>query len=150
MNAIELLKADHDKVQALFQQYRDAETGPSQQKRQLAEQIFSELEVHSALEEEIFYPAVQAKAEADIQDLVADSVEDHHAVKELIAELRTLDPGDEEYEAKLEELRESVEEHVSEEEDEMFPEAEELLSDGLERLGSEMEERKRRLTASKP
>lgn len=150
MNAIELLKADHDKVQALFQQYEAAGSGSNQQKRQLAEQIFSELEVHSALEEEIFYPAVQAGAEADIQDLVADSLEDHHAVKELIAELRALDPGAEAYEAKLEELRESVEEHVSEEEDEMFPEAEELLGDALERLGAEMAERKGRLTTSKP
>ena len=60
MNAIELLKADHASVQALFRQYEAAENQPQQQ-RALAEQIFTALEVHAALEEELFSPAVRAQ-----------------------------------------------------------------------------------------
>ena len=149
MQAIDMLKADHAKVQELFRQFEAAGTDASQERQHLAEQIFTEIEVHSTLEEEIFYPAVQAKAEEDMQDLVADSLEDHHVVKTLIAELRALDPSHDQYVIKFEELWESVEEHVGEEEDEMFPEAAEALGDELTRLGTQMEERKEELVAPK-
>ena len=110
MNAIELLKADHASVQALFRQY-EAAGNQAQPQRELAEQIFTALEVHAALEEELFYPAVRAQlgtvtveeeptdaAEGDADtdeaggdaetDLIAGALEEHQEVKTLIATLR--------------------------------------------------------------
>jgi hemerythrin superfamily protein len=145
MNAIALLRADHERVKSLFRTYEtyESEEREPQRKQVIAEQIFTELEVHSQIEEEIFYPAVRAKADQEGQDLVAESLEDHQAVEALIEILRTLDPRDEEYAARFEELMDTVEAHIEDEEEELFPEAEERLSDALERLGTRMQERKK-------
>jgi hemerythrin superfamily protein len=150
MSIIDMLKTDHRKVQELFHQYEAAGGRSAQQKRDIAEQIFTELEVHSTLEEEIFYPAVRAKLGQEGQELVDDSLEDHQTVRTLITELRALKPNDEPYATKFEELRESVEEHVGEEEDDMFPEAEEALGNELDRLSTQAQQRKEQLMASKP
>jgi hemerythrin superfamily protein len=150
MNIIDMLKADHRKVQELFHQYEAAGGRSTQQQRGIAEQIFTELEVHSTLEEEIFYPAVRTKLDQEGQELVDDSLEDHQTVKALITELRALNPNDEQFATKLEELRENVEEHVGEEEDEMFPEAQEALGNELDRLSTQAQDRKEKLMASEP
>jgi hemerythrin-like domain-containing protein len=171
MNAIELLKADHARVQALFRQYEAAENQAPHQ-RELAEQIFTALEVHAALEEELFYPAVRAQlgtvtveeepteeAEGDADtdeaggdadtDLIAGALEEHQAVKTLIAALRALDPGDAQFQATFAELREGVEEHVGMEEDELMPAVAAALGRELERLGQQLEARKGQLMAGK-
>jgi hemerythrin superfamily protein len=171
MNAIELLKADHARVQALFRQYEAAEHQTPQQ-RELAEQIFTELEVHAALEEELFYPAVRARlgtvtveeeptgeaeGEADTDeadgdadtDLIAEALEEHQEVKTLIATLRGLEPGAAQFQAAFAELREGVEEHVGMEEDELMPAVAAALGSKLEQLGQQLEERKGQLTAGK-
>jgi hypothetical protein len=162
MNAIELLKADHARVQALFRQYEGAGERHAQQ-RELAEQIFTELEVHATLEEELFYPALRGQLEQETtgqeieddepedgeEDLVAEALEEHQEVKALIAALRAMDPGDGQFHAKFAELREGVEEHVGMEEDELMPDAVAALGGELERLGREMEERKTQLMAGK-
>jgi hemerythrin superfamily protein len=109
-----------------------------------------ELEVHSKLEEEIFYPAVQAKADQEGQDLVAESIQEHHVVDMLMKEMKGLDPKSDEYEAKFTVLMENVEHHAEEEETEMFPDAEEQLGGELDRLGAQMERRKKQLMASTP
>jgi hemerythrin-like domain-containing protein len=142
MNAIALLKADHEHIKRLFRTYETAAEGTSQDKQVIAEQIFTELEVHSQIEEELFYPAVRAKTDQEGQDRVAESLEDHQAVEALIEILRTLDPQDEEFAARFEELMDTAEAHIEDEEEELFPEAEERLSDELERLGTRMQERK--------
>ena len=156
MNAIDLLKMGHDKVQALFRQYDDAGE-QRQQQRELADQIFTELEVHTTLEEELFYPAVRAKlgvedaeeAEDEEEDLVSEALEEHQEVKNLIAALRGLNPGDAQFQARFTELRESVEEHIGMEEDELMPDAAAALGGELERLGRQLEERKEQLMAGK-
>ena len=164
MNAIELLKADHARVQALFRQYEAAEN-QAQQQRELAEQIFTELEVHASLEEELFYPAVRAQlgpvtvaeegaetADEDDDeevDLVAEAQEEHREVKTLIATLRGLEPGDAQFQAAFAELREGVEEHVGMEEDELMPAVAAALGRELERLGQQLEARKGQLMAGK-
>ena len=149
MNAIELLKADHARVQALFRQYEAAGHQPQQQ-RELAEQLFMALEVHASLEEELFYPAVRAQLgtvtveeepaeEADEDeevDLVVEALEEHQEVKTLIATLRGLKPGDAQFQAAFTELREGVEEHVGMEEDELIPAVAAALGRELERLAS--------------
>lgn len=145
MNAIALLKADHEHVKGLFRAYQAVDEHASQRKQVIAEQIFTELEVHSKLEEEIFYPAVRAKADQESHDLVAESLEDHQAMAALIEILRTIEPQDEEFAARFEELMDTVEAHIEDEEEKLLPEAEEWLSDVLECLGTRMQERKETL-----
>ena len=155
MNAIELLKADHAKVQELFRRYEKA----GGQQREIAEQIFTELEMHATLEEELFYPALRGhmepvaaaaeETEDEEEDFVAEALEEHREVKTLIATLRALDPGDAQFQTKFAELREGVEEHVGMEEDELMPEAMAALGGELERLGQRMEVRKEQLMAGK-
>lgn len=165
MNAIELLKADHANVQALFRQYEGA-GNQTQLRRKLAEQIFAELELHASLEEEVFYPAIrtqlktvtveeepedeadEAGEDADT-DLISQAMEDHQDVKTLIATLRDLEPGDAQFEAQFAELREDVEEHVGMEEDELMPVVAATLGHELEQLGQKLKARKEQLMASK-
>jgi hemerythrin-like domain-containing protein len=147
-NAIDLLKADHAHVKDLFQQYEAAGPRAHRKKQGIAEEVFAELAVHTMLEEELFYPAMKRKTDHDGKDLVAEAVEEHHVVTTLMDELKGLDSKDERYDAKFKVLMENVEHHIEEEEGEMFPEAEEVLGERLERLGTQMQERKQQLTAS--
>ena len=147
-NAIELLKDDHEKVKALFAQYEAAGHRAHQKKQGIAEEVFAELAVHTTLEEELFYPAMKRKTDQDGKDLVAEAVEEHHVVTTLMDELKGLDPADERYDAKFKVLMENVAHHIEEEEDEMFPEAEDVLGERLEQIGQQMQERKQQLTAA--
>jgi hemerythrin superfamily protein len=148
MGAIDMLKADHKKVKELFRKYEAAGDRAYQKKKSIAEKVFTEIAVHSNLEEELFYPAVKELTDEDGKDLVAESIEEHHVVATLIEELKGLDPRDERYDAKFTVLMENVEHHIEEEEGEFFPEAEEVLGDAIEELGSQMKERKEQLMAS--
>ena len=139
-----MLKDDHQKVKKLFREYEAAGEG---KKHRIVEQVFHELEVHTRLEEEIFYPAVKAKADEKGQELVAESLQEHHVVDVLMKEMKGLDPEKPEYEAKFTVLMENVEHHAEEEEKEMFPDAEKKLRGELDRLEGEMERRKQQLTA---
>jgi hypothetical protein len=91
---------------------------------------------------------MERRANQDGKHLVAEAVEEHHVVTTLMEELKGLDPKDQRYDAKFKVLMENVRHHIEEEEGEMFPEAEEVLDDGLERLSQQMHERKEQLTAS--
>ena len=145
MNAIRMLKADHKKVKGLFREYESAGDRAYQRKRSIADRVFRELEVHSKLEEEIFYPAVREKTDEEGKELVLEGIEEHHVVENLIAELRGRDPEHEEFDAKFKVLTENVEHHIEEEEGEMLPNAQKVLRKELDRLGSEMEQRKKQL-----
>jgi hemerythrin superfamily protein len=147
-NAIERLQSDHHKVKELFRQYEAAGDRAYQKKKAIAEEVFTELEIHTTLEEELFYPAMKRKTDQDGKDLVAEAMEEHHVVTTLMEELQGLDPKDERYDAKFTVLRENVAHHTEAEEGEMFPEAEEVLGDRLERLSQQMQERKQQLMAS--
>ena len=144
-HAIDMLKEDHEKVKTLFQQYEAAGDRAYKTKQRIAEEVFTELEVHTTLEEEIFYPAVKRKADQDGQALVAEALEEHHVVAVLMEELKSLDPKDERYDAKFKVLMENVAHHIEEEEEEMLPDAEEILREQLERLGEQMQGRKEEL-----
>ena len=141
MNAVNLLKADHKQVKGLFEQFRAASDGAHKKKQGIAEQVFTDLQIHTTLEEELFYPAVQAVSK-DLAEDVGESLEEHHVVKLLVSELQELAPEAEQYDAKFTVLMENVEHHVEEEEGEMFPEAEEKLGPKLEALGDRMAKRK--------
>jgi iron-sulfur cluster repair protein YtfE (RIC family) len=142
-DAIELLKADHRKVKDLFQKYEN--TSNQKTRQQIAEQVFTELEVHAQLEETVFYPAFAQEADQEGKQLVEEACQEHQTVKDLIAELRDIDDH-EEFAAKFHTLMENVEHHVQEEEHEMFPKAEEELAAQLEDLRDEIQELKKQLT----
>jgi len=148
VNAVKMLKADHDRVQALFKEFEAAGERAYEKKRGIAEEVFTELEIHTKLEEEIFYPALRARADQEGEELLDESLEEHHVVDVLMREMRKLDPGNDAYQAKFQVLMENVEHHIEEEEGEMFPMASERLEDTLDSLGTKMEERKEELQTS--
>ena len=112
------------------------------------EEVFAALDIPMHLEEAIFYPAVKVQGGKEGKQLIAESLEEHQVVKTLMEGMRTLDPGDEQYAAKVTVLMESVRQHMAEEEGEMFPMAEEELADEMVALLDEMVERKQELHAS--
>lgn len=144
MNAIELLKEDHDKVDRLFQKVKATE---EEDHRKLFEQIKQELEVHTHIEETIFYPKMQE--EEKLKDIVLEGIEEHHQVKVFLRELSNLTEDSEKFEPKLKVLMEDVTHHVQEEEGEMFPKIEEIFDEAtLEDLGKQMEEEKQKYKKS--
>jgi hemerythrin superfamily protein len=147
-DAVALIKADHRKVEQLFREFEEAGDRAYKTKQDLVAQIIRELEVHATLEEETYYPAVEAKARKDGKELVAEAVEEHHVVKVLLGELSSMSSQDESFDAKVTVLMENVRHHVEEEEEELLPQSQDLLgSDELARLGEEMAARRKQLGA---
>ncbi len=143
-DAIALLKADHRKVEGLFEQF-EAATGKSQKER-LAKEICTELTVHTIIEEEIFYPACKGQAE---EDLIAESYVEHDGAKVLIAEIEAGGADEEFYDAKVKVLSEQIEHHVGEEEkpsEGLFSQARKAGVD-MDALGRQMAARKQELLA---
>lgn len=121
MDALMLLTADHNRVRGLFARFKEAhESNKTDQMVEVAEKIFGELAVHTEIEEQIFYPEVTDASE-EVHELVVEGVEEHHVAKTLMEEAQALSADDEHWEAKVTVLIESVEHHVEEEEQEMFP-----------------------------
>jgi iron-sulfur cluster repair protein YtfE (RIC family) len=144
MEATALLKKDHAAVKALFEEYETADA--EQTKQNLFDRIQAELDVHAAIEEQIFYPAVQEGRSAEAKDMVLEALEEHKVVKTLLEEIALLTPADDEFGAKMKVLQENVEHHADEEEKEMFPEAKKQLSEDIRNeLGARMETRKAEL-----
>jgi hemerythrin superfamily protein len=110
-DAIALLKADHRKVEGLFEDFEKA-SGKAR-KEELAKQICTELTIHTIIEEEIFYPACRGKVE---DDLLNESYVEHDGAKVMIAEIEAGGPDEEFYDAKVKVLSEEIQHHVKEEE----------------------------------
>ena len=143
-DAIALLKADHRKVEELFEKF-EAAKGASAKER-LAKQICTELTVHTIIEEEIFYPACKGKAEDDLLD---ESYVEHDGAKVLIAEIEAGAPDEEFYDAKVKVLSEQIQHHVKEEEqptEGLFAQARKAKLD-MDALGQQMAARKEELLA---
>jgi hemerythrin superfamily protein len=144
MNAVDLLIQDHQVVRGLFQQFQSAQEDEDDDRMaEIAAEAFDELEVHTTIEEEIFYPAVRERVE-DMEETVDEGVQEHHVVDVLMNEMRDLEPGSDDWVAKMTVLIENVEHHADEEEQEMFPDVREQLGEErLDELGQELEERQR-------
>lgn len=138
-NPAEMLREDHRRVKELFERFEEAQEPET--KAEIVREALRELKVHTALEEEIFYPAVRQAAEEG--DLVDEALEEHHVAKLLIEELEGMGPDDEHFDAKFKVLAESVKHHIEEEESEMLPKAE--RSEEIVEIGEEMTERKQEL-----
>lgn len=142
-DALTLLKSDHRTVEELFRQFEKGRTG-GRTKQQIVHELIKELSVHAAIEEKVFYPAVREQAKQKGEDLVLESLEEHHLVKVMLEELETMSPEDERYEAKVHVLMENVTHHAKEEEKEMFPQARKVMSaEELRDLGRDLEEAKK-------
>jgi hemerythrin superfamily protein len=148
-NAIELLKEDHDKVRKLLAQLAESTTRAGQKRTELLETIARELEIHTRIEEEIFYPAFRDAGKSEERKMYHEAKEEHRAVEKLvIPDLEKTEPGSEEFGGRAKVLKEMVEHHAEDEEEEMFPRAEELFSEEeLAELGERMAQRKQELEA---
>ena len=120
MDAITLLRNDHQAVQQLFKRFEKAGDTAYVEKRQIVDQIIEALSVHAAIEEQLFYPVARATVPAT-EDIALESLEEHHIVKWVLSELVDLDPRNERFDAKVTVLIENVRHHVEEEQNEFFP-----------------------------
>lgn len=140
MDAFDLLKADHRKVEELFSRLESAR---GKAKLRVFEQIKTELDLHTHIEEKIFYPALEKPEQT--HDLALEAYEEHAVVKNLLKELSRAKTADDEWQAQAKVLQENVEHHVQEEENELFKKADAALSEeDIEGLGERMEAEKAR------
>ena len=128
MDAITLLKEDHAKVKQLFRDFEASGARAFSTRKRIGDAIRQELEVHTRIEEDIFYPGVQSSA----PEMIAEAIEEHHVVDRILEELEQIEPADEKFTAKMTVLIENVEHHADEEEKEMFPAVKKAL--GMETL----------------
>jgi hemerythrin-like domain-containing protein len=139
MNAVTMLKKEHDEFKEYFKQFEEAGKKAQKKKEKIAEEVIKELKTHTQIEERIFYPAVQAKGTKEMGELILEGIEEHRLADYAIQRLQETDSGDETYDAKFKVLMESVKHHLKEEENQLFPEVRKTMKDDLNRLGEEME-----------
>jgi hemerythrin superfamily protein len=137
-----MIRMDHTHVLTTFHQF-EADSSP-RVKKGLVDSVCVALEIHTQLEEEIFYPALRKVADTEA---VKKSVPEHDEVRRLIAQLRKLEPGDTAYDESFHHLMNSVIHHVADEETLLLPAAERMLADQLHELGARMSTRRLQLAA---
>lgn len=146
-SALELLKEDHRKVKDLLSELAQSTTRAEKKRKQLLEKIAQELEIHTHIEEEIFYPAFKEADGAEFTKMYFEALEEHRAVDELVLpDLLKTTPTSEKFSGRAKVLKELVEHHVEEEEKNMFKKAQKAMSkEELAELGERMAERKQEL-----
>jgi hemerythrin-like domain-containing protein len=138
MNVFTLLKSDHKKVAGILEKIDATTERGVKTREELFAQLKTELDVHTRIEETIFYPALKKADET--RDITLEAFEEHRLVKQLLGELDSLGKGQEEWTAKFTVLKESIEHHVEEEEGEMFTKARKVLrEEDADALGTQME-----------
>jgi hypothetical protein len=131
-HAISVIKADHEKLKTLFDDYKGADKAAD--KRKIVEETLTTLKLHAAMEEEIFYPAV--RPHVGVQQM-NEADEEHHVARVLVAEIDA-NAGDQGHlDAKFTVLAESIRHHIEEEEEQVLPKAQEVKID-FEALGRQM------------
>lgn len=139
LNAVNILKHDHEKVKNLFRKFKL--TDDQQEKRKIVSRVIRDLKIHATLEEEIFYPAVRREVGKKV---MTEADEEHHVAKVLIAELEEMDGSEEHFDAKFAVLMENVRHHIHEEEGQMMPMAKDTDID-MEELRNKILDRKEEL-----
>lgn len=149
MKVTVLLRNDHETVKSLFDKFKKANGGRSQNsKRDLFNDIRREILIHSQMELEIFYPALAATSSERATDLVSMAEREHHTAEKLLQELSLMGPADKDFETKMSTLMDEVGRHIEMEEEEIFDEARKNLPEyRLEELGLEMEDRRKILSS---
>ncbi|HKP84918.1 MAG TPA: hemerythrin domain-containing protein [Blastocatellia bacterium] len=146
MNAIELLKSDHQEASTMMEQIETADKGDRSAK-ELFNQLKQALTLHTQIEEQILYPALKSFDET--KDWVPEAINEHQEVDDILAEMSALSPGNDEFMDKLTELRDAVEHHVEEEETDIFPKCEQVFGQSrLDEMGRQMEQMKQGKSAT--
>jgi hemerythrin-like domain-containing protein len=147
MNPFNLLKSDHEKVAGILESIDQTTERAAKGRDELFARLKEELDLHTKIEEEIFYPALEDSEET--RDVTLEAYEEHSLVKQLLSELEAAPKDTEEWTAKFTVLKENVEHHVEEEEGEMFTKARKALSeDEIETLGDRIQEAKKQNRAA--
>jgi hemerythrin-like domain-containing protein len=137
VNAIDLLEQQHREVEELFEELEGAGENAKKTKERLCRELADALAVHAEIEEKLFYP--EAKQE-NTEEILRESVEEHLSMKRLLTDIVEGEVEDDQFDARIEVLKEQVEHHVEEEEKELFPKVRKVLSrEELEDLGTRME-----------
>jgi hemerythrin superfamily protein len=149
MDAITLLRDDHENVRKLFTRFEQAGDNAKKEKQEIVSKIIEELTVHAFIEEELFYPTVKGLEPQgggeEPEELVKEAEEEHAQVKTLLAELEGMTSEDEYFDAKVTVVIDNVRHHAEEEEEEMFPKVREAMGrNELQDLGQRMLEAKER------
>lgn len=129
-DAIGVLKKDHHAVEQLFRRFERARSAG--ERKRVADRIVRELSIHSAIEEQLVYPAVRSRLDGQIPD-VLHALEEHHFAKVALAEIERLGEDDERLEPKVQVLIENVRRHVEEEERDLLPAMKRRLPPGERR-----------------
>ena len=147
MDALALLKADHDKVKKMLADGEKTTERGEKTRTELFTTLKAELMLHERIDEEIFYPALKEHPKA--KDIVLEAYEEHHVVDDIMGELEATDVTDETWAAKFKVMKENIEHHIEEEEGEMFKQARSVFdADELQALGDRMAARKAELTGA--
>ena len=146
MDALQLLKGDHDKVKGMLSKLDETTERAEVTRTEGLERLKQELTVHEAIEEEILYPAL-IEGFAKTKDITLEAYEEHHVVDTIMAELEQTPVDDETWAAKLTVMKENLEHHIEEEEDDMFKKARQVMDHKeLAELGEQMDARKKQLS----
>lgn len=126
----ELLQKDHDTVKMMIDKILETTEGSEKTRKDLFAKIKHELEVHTRFEEEVFYPTFREdKPDKEAKEEVKDALNEHDEAKTMLAKLEKMDKTSDEFITTLRELQKALEHHISDEEDEMFPQARDAVDD---------------------
>ena len=141
MNAIDLLKADHERVKAILAQLSESTSRGIKKRTDLLAKLEMELSIHTRLEEEVLYPAYKDAGGKEQAEMYYEAKEEHRTVDSLVLpDLKSTDPSTPEFAGRVKVVKELLEHHIEEEETEMFPQAKKLLGKAtLDSLGEQME-----------
>lgn len=141
MNAIDLLKADHERVKAILTQLSESTERGVKKRTDLLSKLEMEITIHTKLEEEILYPAFKEAGSKEQDIMYYEAKEEHRTVDSLVLpDLQNTDPSTTEFSGRVKVVKELLEHHIEEEESEMFPQAQKLLGkEKLDELGVQME-----------
>ena len=144
MDAMSLLKEDHQKVKKMLAELESTTERGVKTREELFTRLKQELVVHEAIEEEIFYPAL--KEHPKTKEIALEGYEEHHVVDTVMAEIEGVAYDDENWGAKFTVMKENLEHHIEEEEGEMFKQAKQVFDeDELDQLGESMMARQEEL-----
>ena len=139
MDALDLIKQDHKRLRKLLEETLEAKGSEREQRMDF---LRTELVAHERMEEEVLYPRLREEKKA--REPVLEGYEEHHVADVLLDELLDVPPETDLWKAKVKVLKENVEHHMDEEEDELFKDARAVLDrEELNRLGERMERIKR-------
>lgn len=150
MNAIDILKTDHEKVKGILNQLSESTDRALKKRVELLDKLELEITIHTQLEEQILYPAFKEAGGKEQDEMYYEAKEEHRTVDSLVLpDLKSTDPSSPEFAGRVKVVKELLEHHIEEEETEMFPQAKKLLGNAkLEELGKEMEVMKASLKKS--